>query len=75
MDEIQESVKYQKASVDHLQATFEERLDRLEEQLSAYIQNVEDPHEPQSIRRDTQSVKKDFKHAPSSSSLNASIDE
>ena len=65
----------QKVTIEHLQATLEERLDRLEDQFSSFIEAIEDPHEPQTIRRDTQSVKKDFKRVPSSSSLNASINE
>ena len=75
MDEIKGAVNRQKTTIEHLQATLEERLDRLEDQFSSFIEAIEDPHEPQTIRRDTQSVKKDFKRAPSSSSLNASINE
>lgn len=70
MDEIQEFMKQQKTSINNLQANFEERFDHLEDQFSTFIQNFEEPEEIQSMRHDTQSVRKIFKRVPSSSSLN-----
>ena len=75
MDEIQASVNEQKASIENLQASFEERLDRLEDQLSSFVQSFEETDEIQSMRRDTHSVRKDLKRVTSSSSLNASLNE
>ena len=69
LDEMQESIHQQKASIDNLQATFEEKFEYLQDQFSVFTQNCEEPHEIQPMR---QSVKKDLKRVPSLSSLNRS---
>ena len=48
MDEIQNSMNQQKASINNLQTAVGERLDRIEEKLSAVIQTIEELHENQS---------------------------
>ena len=52
---IQESLNEQKTSINNLQASFEERFDRLEDQFSTFTQSLEEPHETQSM-----SMRKDF---------------
>ena len=49
--------------INDLQANFEDRLDRLEDQLSAFNEKLEES-------RDIQSTRKDFDLVGSSSSLN-----
>lgn len=53
LDKIQESIDQQKASINNLQTAFEERLDYLENQLSTFMQNLQETYEAQSIKRDT----------------------
>ena len=48
MDEIQDSMNQQKASIKNLQTAVGERLDRMEDQLLAVKQIVEELHENQS---------------------------
>ena len=67
---MQESINQQKASIDNLQVTFEEKFEYLQDQFSAFTQNCEEPRESQPMR---QFVKKDLKRVPSLSSLNASL--
>ena len=52
LDKIQESVDQQKTAINNLQAAFEERLDYLENQLSTFMQNLQETYEAQSIKRD-----------------------
>ena len=63
MDEIKESLNQQMECINDLQANFEDRLDRLEDQLSAFNEKLEES-------RDIQSTRKDFDLVGSSSSLN-----
>ena len=49
---IQESLNEQKTSINNLQASFEERFDRLEDQFSTFTQGLEEPRETQSMRKD-----------------------
>ena len=67
---MQESINQQKASIDNLQTTFEEEIHCLKDQISTFIQSFGEPCEGQSMR---QSAKKDFKRAPSLTSLNTSL--
>ena len=53
MDKIQESVDQQKAAINNLQATFEEKLGQLENQLASYVQSFQEIYEAQSIKHDT----------------------
>lgn len=53
LDKIQGSIDQQKASINNLQTAFEERLDYLENQLSTFMQNLQETYEAQSIKRDT----------------------
>ena len=53
MDKIQESVDQQKAAINNLQATFEEKLGQLENQLANYMQSFQEIYEAQSIKHDT----------------------
>ena len=50
LEEMQESINQQKASIDNLQATFNETLDCLQDQLSTFIQSFEEPCEGQPMR-------------------------
>ena len=50
LDEMQESINQQKASIDNMQVTMEERLDCLQDQLLNFIQSFEEPHGSQSMR-------------------------
>ena len=51
LGEIKQSVDQQMASINILKATFEERLDHIEDQLSIFLQYLEESHETQSIRK------------------------
>lgn len=62
LDEMQESVNQQKGLIDNLQATFDEKFDHLQNQLSVFMQSFEEPHESQSMR---QPARKDSKRVPS----------
>jgi len=51
LHKIQQSIDQQLASINSLKATFGERLDHLEDELSAILQYMEESHEAQSIRK------------------------
>lgn len=51
LDEIKQSIDQQMASISILKATFEERFDHIEDQLSTFLQYLEESRETQSIRK------------------------
>ena len=72
---MQKSMIQQKASIKNLQATFEENFKSLQNQLSAFTQSFGEIYETEAISHDNQSIKKEFKQIPASSSLTTSLSE
>lgn len=75
LEEMQKSMIQQKASIKNLQATFEENFKSLQNQLSAFTQSFGETYETVSTSHENQSMKKEFKQLPASSSLTTSLSE